>query len=821
MEYAGSERLLKSEYIVAPGADPSLILVQFDGAKHISIDAGGALVLTMPHGELREQAPVLYQDIEGRRNRIEGAFRLLSRDVVAFKVGSYDSRYELRIDPVLSYSTYLGGNGIDSATGIAVDSAGNSYVTGFTDSGDFPAFIALRSQSGGGVDAFVAKFSPSGTLLYATYLGGRGDDRAFGIAVDTAGNAFITGWTGSVNFPVTETARQATLRGPRDAFVTKLNPSGIVILYSSFLGGSGHDSGKGIATDAAGNIYVVGDTTSNDFPLRGAFQISNRGRQEAFVASLMPSGSLRYSTYLGGSGDDRGTAIAADGDGSVYVTGGTNSTNFPLNNPFQSANGGGEDAFVAKLAPMGVSLQYSTYLGGNNGTPGLPEVGNGIAVDSGGNAYVVGVTSSPNFPVFSALRTAHAGGGTDAFISKLNASGASLVYSTFLGGLGLDTAVAVVVDGAGAAYVAGNTAASNFPTVNAIQNSIGGLHDAFVAKLSPPGSNLLWSTYLGGSGSDGANAIALGPAGAIFFAGQTTSTNFPLLAAYQSFGLSEGNGFIASLTAGRDGATMSSPVPGSTLVGSTVTFAWTGAAGAEAYWLDVGTVFGQGNVFGANVGTVTSRSVSGIPTNGAPVYVRLWTNFEGVWQVNDYTYTAVVAADLRAVLTSPSPGSTLPGSTLTFSWTGGGVYPIWLDVGTIRGQGNIFGANLGAAVRQTVSGIPQDGRPIYVRLWTQINGDWQVNDYTFTAGDGKAVLLSPASSSGISSSTVAFSWSEVGGSAHWLDVGTVPGQGNIFGANVGTVTTKTVSGIPVDGRPIYIRLWTLIAGTWRVNDYTF
>jgi len=269
-------------------------------------------------------------------------------------------------------------------------------------------------------------------------------------------------------------------------------------------------------------------------------------------------------------------------------------------------------------------------------------------------------------------------------------------------------------------------------------------------------------------------------------------------------------------------AVMSTPVPGSTLSGSTVTFTWSGGAGASAYWLDVGTVQGQGNLFGQNVGLVTSQLVSGIPLNGGAIYVRLWTELSGVWSSNSYTYMA--ASSTNAVMSTQPPGSTLSGSTVTFTWSAGaGASAYQLDVGTALGQGDIFGQNVGLATSQGVGGIPTNGSTIYVRLGTQINGNWNYSDYTYTASSGmKAAMSTPPPGSTLSGSTVTFTWSAgAGASAYWLDVGTVQGQGNLFGQNVGLVTSQAVSGIPTNGSAIYARLWTLINGNWAYADYTY
>jgi hypothetical protein len=323
-------------------------------------------------------------------------------------------------------------------------------------------------------------------------------------------------------------AYQSVRSGGKNAFAAKLNSTGNLLVFSTYFGGSGYDNGNAIASDATNSVYVAGDTTSTNLPILNAAQTTNRGRQEGFVMKLNSSGVLQYSTYLGGSGDDRALAIAVDGNLSAYITGATTSPDFPLANAFQVANGGGQDAFVTKLNAGGSSISYSTYLGGAGGVVGLPESGNGIAVDAAGSAYVTGVTSSQNFPTLGALQTGNAGGSLDAFVTKFTPAGSALVYSTYLGGIGLDTATAIALDSSGNAFVTGNTTSPNFPMANAIQSVKSGNVDAFIATVNSTGSALNFSTYLGGNSSDGGTAIALNGSGNIWVAGQTTSTNFPL-----------------------------------------------------------------------------------------------------------------------------------------------------------------------------------------------------------------------------------------------------------------------------------------------------
>ena len=457
------------------------------------------------------------------------------------------SQRPLIIDPVLSYSTLLGGSSSNAATALAVDASGSAYVAGFTASYNFPTANPEQNFNAGGNDVFVAKLTPSGNgLVYCTYLGGKADDRAYGIAVDPSGAAYITGSTASANFPVVN-AFQSKLAGAKNAFVAKLNPAGNSLVYSTFLGGSASDTGNGIAVDSGGNAYVVGDTTSLNFPA-GGFQKGNNGGQDAFVAKVGASGgTLLYSSYLGGANDDHGAAIAVDAGGTAYVTGSTWSTNFPVASAWQGANGGGQDAFVSRFSANGNSLLFSTYLGGSGGSLGYPESGQGIALDGQGNAYIAGVTSSSNFPVLNAFDSSLSGA-SDAFVAKLTAAGVP-VYSTYLGGTGVDSANAIAVDAGSNAYVVGQTFSSDLPVANAFQATYGGDYDAFAGELSAAGA-LVWLSYLGGSGSDTATAVALDPAANIYIAGWTLSPNFPVLNAYQSTIAGNYGAFVAKLPSG-------------------------------------------------------------------------------------------------------------------------------------------------------------------------------------------------------------------------------------------------------------------------------
>jgi hypothetical protein len=384
--FYGSRRQPEYDFVVAPGTDPSVIKLHYEGAERQEVDDGGNLVLHLAGGEVVRHAPAIYQEIGGARRPVRGGY-VAAGGKVGFQVAVYDATRPLIIDPVIAYSTFLGGTRTDQGFRIAVDSQGNAYIVGQnTGSLDFPTVNPFQPQHGGGVDLFVTKFDASGSaLVYSTYLGGRGDEIGHDITVDGDGNAYVTGWTDSVNFPVVEPF-QPVLGGRTDGFVTKFDPTGGVV-YSTYLGGSDIDAGGGIAVDAEGSAYVTGSTSSRDFPTVNPFQPSLRGQVNVWVAKFDASGSaLVYSRYLGGSVRDAGITIAVDADGSACLTGQTNSFNFPTVNAFQPGYGGGtEDAFVAKFDPTGAALVFSTFLGGS-----LEDNGAGIAVDAAGNIYVTG-----------------------------------------------------------------------------------------------------------------------------------------------------------------------------------------------------------------------------------------------------------------------------------------------------------------------------------------------------------------------------------------------------------------------------------------------
>jgi len=554
VKFYGNNKNIEHDVIVRPGGDFTNVKLAYRGIKGLKVTEDGSLEVTLNHGKIIEERPVIYQVVKGKKVAVDGTYKILKGEdgafTYGFRVASYDRTKDLVIDPVLVYSTYLGGGGNDEGEGIAIDDTGSAYVTGDTASLDFPLLNPIQPLNGGGVDAFVTKINPAGTaIVYSTYLGGSTDDFAWSVSVDATGAAYLVGYTNSADFPLLNPI-QAVNGGLNDAFITKLNPAGSAIIYSTYLGGAGSDFGFEIALDNTGAAYLTGATDSADFPLMNPIQAVFGGRGtgggsflgDAFVTKINPAGSaLVYSTYLGGMDNDTGFGIAVDASGSAYVSGVTGSADFPLQSPNQGLYGGGvADAFAAKINPAGSALVYSTYIGGSG-----EDAASNIAIDASGNAYVAGDTDSVDFPLMSPIQSSN-GGFFDVFITKLNSLGSAYIYSTYIGGASNDAANSIVLDSSGAAYLTGLTLSTNFPLVAPIQATHGGgIWDVFVLKVNPAGSAIVYSTYLGGSGTDQSRGLAVDSLGAVYVAGLTSSTDFPTMGPIQA---ADGGFFDAFIT---------------------------------------------------------------------------------------------------------------------------------------------------------------------------------------------------------------------------------------------------------------------------------
>src|SRR5579871_862844 len=541
---------LEYNFELAPHAGPGQIRIRF-GAFTPVLRYDGSLDLSSTGVAVTQRRPTASLRGRTRTLGVPCRYRIRGQDVL-LSLGSYDRSQPLIIDPVLVFSTYLGGSGYDAIYGAAADAAGNLYVTGETSSGGLtnPA-LAVRPDR----DVFVAKLNSTATqVLYLVYLGGTGNDSGKGIALDPAGNAYVTGVTTSANFPVTAGAFTTTAPGPENAFAAKLAPTGN-LLYATYLGAPNPSFGLSIAVDASGDAYVAGQTEAAAFPTTtGAFQTSNRGGvSDCFVAKLNPTGNaLLYSTLLGGSALDLCSGVAVDGAGDAYVTGTTYSVDFPVQAAMQSSLLGTANAFLAKINPAGSGLLFSTYVGGS-GT----DNGNAVALDSSGNAYVAGTTSSVNFPSSAGAWQSALYGIFNAFAFKVSSDGSTLLFSTLLGGSGSDTAASLAVAAAGRVLLGGYTSSSNFPTAGAYQASTGGGFDAFAAVLDPMGAALVFSTYLGGAGDDRAYSVVAAPGNQMYLAGMTSSANWPTAAAMQSALSANYDASLAELNYGN----MSPPAP--------------------------------------------------------------------------------------------------------------------------------------------------------------------------------------------------------------------------------------------------------------------
>lgn len=633
----GNQRQLEYDFVVTPGADPNQVQLAFEGADSIEVNGDGDLLLHTSIGDVVQKRPRVYQNTAGGQVNVAARYSISRGRRVSFELASYDRRKPLVIDPVVSYSTVLSGSGVEQANGVAVDNFGAAYITGTTGS---TANLATANQ-----------FPHNG-------IGPNVSD---------------------------------------DAFVSKLSADGSTLIYTTFIGGAANEHGNAIAVDQTGAAYITGNTNSNNnghtannpsnFPILSALQSTfGGGNWDAFAVKLSPSGTLAYSTYLGGTGDESGLGIAVDSTGSAYVTGETSSANFTVTSGAYSTQinkgtgqtGSVTDAFVTKIGPSG-QLVYSTFLGGSGN-----DVGQGIAVDATGAAYVAGSTFSSDFPTQSPTQTTLANGSnSDAFVTKLDPSGKTLVYSTCLGGAGSDQGLGIAIDSTGAAYVTGSTLSASpspFPTTTGVfQTTLAGNKDAFITKFTPAGT-IAYSSYLGGNSADIGFGIAVDSTGAAYVAGSTTST---------------GIGGVALSTAGGSDAFVVNVNPSGTALVYLVSRGGTGADQANAIAVDwLGAAFVVGGTESAFPTTTGAFQTAG---KGAPG--------------DDDAFLFKLAGTLTPVgaklySPGPSPFINLPFKSipqLTFAWSPvNGAASYKLDVGVSCGGTDYFSQNVGQATSETV-----------------------------------------------------------------------------------------------------------------------
>ena len=544
---------LRYDYQVAAGADPSQIRFRLEGADGYRVSAEGELLINTSLGEVRHGKLKAYQQTNGKDQEVSCRFESLPDGKIGVKTVDYDKEKPLIIDPLV-YSTFIGGSGVESGNSIAVNNSGNSYTTGNTPSTNYPTSSGAYDVSqNGNTDVFVTKLDANGsTLVYSTFIGGSGLDYGNAIAVDNNGNAYVTGYTGSTNYPATSGAYDQSTDGTAyDAFVTKLNATGSALVYSTFLGGSSTDKGICIVLDGVGNAFISGETFSSDFPATSnAYDKTFNGNDDVFITKLNSSGSaLTYSTYMGGKSYDVVHGLAVDLNGYACVTGETTSSDYPLYLSYDNSTDGlYNDVFISKLNYGGSSLMFSTYFGGSG-----HDYGTSVAFDANRNVYVTGYTASSNFPTTSgAYDQTYNGNNSDVFVLKFDAFGGTLVYSTLIGGSSTDVSTSIAVDATGNTYVTGNTASTNYPTTGDAydQSYNGGDWDAFVTKLNASGSALSYSTFIGGSSVDCGKSIALDNSGTATITGYTTSSNYPTTgSAYdQSYNGSNSDAFVTKLS---------------------------------------------------------------------------------------------------------------------------------------------------------------------------------------------------------------------------------------------------------------------------------
>jgi uncharacterized repeat protein (TIGR01451 family) len=770
--YYGNQGRLEYDFQVAPGADPTQIGLQIGGARKVHVNAQGGLVAETAAGDVQLQAPEIYQRVGNQKRLVAGTFALQANNRVRFALGEYDRTRELIIDPVLKYSTYLGGTGdegcafltgtyttaVSGCPAIAVDASGNMYVAGATTSPSFPTTGSpFQGNNAGGSDAFIAKFNVSSasvyTLGYWTFLGGTGNETTAGVAVDINLNVYVAGNTSSAgtnDFPTTSNGNQTTPPASgTHGFLSVLNSTGSALSYSTYVEGNGTDTITGLAVDTRTNAYVTGTTTSDppNFPITaGAIQtVRQSANPQIFLSKFntQPTGgSVQYSTYFGSTLPSSGAivqggGVAVDQSGLAYITGGTNflssgsGGNFPILNAYQScldAPGATScpspasshtDAFVAKIdtaAASGAQLKYSSYIGG-----GLDEIGYGVAVDINGNAYVTGSTDSTNFPIASATSAFQASnaGGFDAFVAKFGTTTPiPLSYSSYLGDTGTDVAYAIAVDVNQAAHVTGVTDSPNSGlnkgfNVNAIQGSPSTVPDAFVALIptTSTGQTGGFATYLGGNGSDDGTGITVDSNSNTYVAGETGSSDFPLASA--QFGSRSGNSdvFVSKIVPSPSGVQMSasgSITSGAAGIGNQVTFSYaikntgpdvatnvifttvlpaTGATSAAATSTPgscTAVVNGTISCFIGSLGVVSSTAAAQatVKVNLTPTAPGTLTS-SGSLQADGTPVTAssasVTVADF-SVAVSPSTAAVVAGNTATYQ----------VQVGDAAGQTNFF-----------------------------------------------------------------------------------------------------------------------------------
>ena len=729
--FRGNQQQVEYDFTVAPNANAKQIRFAFDGVDSMTTRKDGSLLLRTPHGTLVQSRPLVYQETDGGRRIVDARYRVNGKSV-GFTLGSYDHSKPLIIDPVLDWSTYLGGSDVDLSYSIALDSSGNAYVTGVSGSTDFPTVNPIQGTKAFDWDVMVAKINAAGTaIVYSTYIGGNGgNEYGLAIAVDSSGNAYVGGGTNSSDFPVTGGAIQSTYGGTgayRDAFALKINAAGSALVYSTYLGGSGDEMAYGITADSSGNAYLAGYTETASLPWisGGAVQPTHAGSTDGFVIKIDSSGANVWATYLGTSGSDGLGSVRVDGSGNVWVGGSTDSSSWPGVNgsSAQSTYAGGGDAVITEINAAGTAVLYSTYLGGSD----YDDL-QGLALDSSGNVYVSGTTLSTSFPgvTGSSIQPSNAGS-YDIYVAKLNPTLTSITWATYLGGSDFDENQDIAVDSSGNVYVAGMTNSTDFPVSSAIQSTYGGGDvDAVAVKINAAGTAISYSTYLGGSDADQCYGGAVDGSGNFYLTGFTASNDFPGTSgsAIQSTYGGSTDAWVAKIgSSASPSVTSLSPTSG--VPGTQVTLTGTGfgaVQGTGSVWL--GNKLAASIVSWSNtqvVATVDSNVASG---SGCVQQAGTWSNCP--------TFTIITPT-----ISSISPSSGVPGTTVTINGT---------NFGSTQGSGQVWlgstyaGSIVSWSATQIVATVAANS--ISGNAQVQQSGVWG-NQVAFTVTSPSITSISP------------------------------------------------------------------------------
>ena len=671
----GLDSHLEYDLHLAPGADPSRIVLLLKGARSVALDAGGNLAIGLAGGQIVQKRPAAYQIVSGRRRTVESRF-LLTGSRVRFALGPYDRSRPLIIDPVVAYSGYLGGASTDEGHAVAVDAQGNLFIAGRT-----------FSTTGSNSHVLLLKVAASGAVVQSVFGGVAGNDSANALAVDSSGNVYLAGSTSSADFPIGGAyIYQGELLGTMNAFVMAFNPALSAIVFSTFLGGSYTDEALGIALGPNNNVYVVGDTASVNFSAisNNAFQVSSHGGLDAFLVSLTNTGALNFGTYLGGSGDEHAYGVAVDSAGASYVVGATTSSDYPASpypgfpEPFQLTNHGNGDGFAIKFFPDGSGAEWSTFLGGENG-----DAANAVALDAAGQIYIAGTTGSQQFPVTpGALQTKYQGGGSDGFVLVLNNNGQSGVWGTFVGSDGADTINGIALDSSNDIVLTGTTDSLKFPvTADAVQSKNGGGQDVILATLNNAGTALLFSTYFGGSGNDVGTGVAVDSSGHIFLTGITASSNndFPVTtgARQPRFGGGSSDAFFA-------------------VFGCSATTPAIGAGGVVNAASDLASAISPGGVisiFGTNLGcTPAAASAVPLPMSLGSVSVQVNGKAIPLFYVSETQINAQLPYETptgTATLVVTGPGGTSAAASVPVVPAGPGIFLVNKQAAALNADGTL------------------------------------------------------------------------------------------------------------------------------------